>query len=261
MSKPENRRFVVGTELRAGGSDDALVLEARILKYNALSELGVPDGGNSRECFRPGAFTDSIRRGDDVVGCLNHDQNFLLGRRSAGTLEIKDTPEALFAVFHLSPQVSFHRDIHALAKRGDLQSCSFAFSNAEDEWSEEQDDNGRRYSLRTVKRALLKDVSVVGTPAYGQGSTAVVARSLYRFANAGSCGVSPDQQALLAHYGRIIRDDAEYVRLREQAEKIAQDIRTDAFQQSGAVFIRVPDPGATRECDCHFEVKVAANTL
>jgi hypothetical protein len=62
-------------------------------------------------------------------------------------------------------------------KRGDLSECSFAFIvDGEDGQSfSSPDRNG--LLTRTIKRAKLLDVSVVASPAYGNGATSVDARS------------------------------------------------------------------------------------
>src|SRR5262245_26955397 len=43
---------------------------------------------NVIERVSPRAFDDTLNSGSDVIACFNHDPNYLLGRRSAGTLSL-----------------------------------------------------------------------------------------------------------------------------------------------------------------------------
>jgi HK97 family phage prohead protease len=180
----QDRRYIIAAELRTKSGSDALVVEARIAKYGALSNENVPVAG-ARERFVAGSFRDSLANGDDVLGTFNHDQNAPLGRVSNGKLQLQDSPEALHATFRLNPAVQAHRDLYELCKDGCINACSFAFSPNEggEKWTNEKDERGQPYMLRTVRSAKLFDVSLLSAaPAYGNGATSVSARSLsYRF--------------------------------------------------------------------------------
>ena len=183
MNNKKDRRFIVGAEFRtkrSAAGDDALVVEARINRYGVLSNPDVPTAG-CRETFAAGAFRDSLAAQDDVLATLNHDSNVPLGRVSNGKLQLRDTPEALYATIRLNPAVQAHKDIYQLCKDGTVNSCSFAFGANEDAWSHEMDERGQPYMLRTVRSAKLFDVSLLSAmPAYPQ--TAISARSLaYNF--------------------------------------------------------------------------------
>src|SRR6266481_2808341 len=157
----ETRRFVIGAALRAtraGAGDDALIVEARAVKYGALSLPGVPTAG-ARERIAAGAFRNTLASGDDVVALFNHNQDAPLGRLKNGTLKLQDSPDALNFTIRLNPNVQAHRDLHELVKDGTVADCSFAFSQADDDWSDEKDERGKPYILRTVKSAKLHDVS------------------------------------------------------------------------------------------------------
>jgi hypothetical protein len=57
-----NRRYVLGAELRAAASDDdSLTITARAVKYNALSLPGVP-GAGARERIAPVASATASQR-------------------------------------------------------------------------------------------------------------------------------------------------------------------------------------------------------
>jgi phage head maturation protease len=70
-------------ELRASG--DKFEISARAIKYGAISE---PIGGRFLERIAPGAFAESLKRGDEIVCLYNHDQNEILGRTRTGALQI-----------------------------------------------------------------------------------------------------------------------------------------------------------------------------
>jgi HK97 family phage prohead protease len=183
MSNNIDRRFVVGAEIRASADDNTLVINARAVKYGALSLPNVPCRGG-RERIASGAFRDSIASGSDVLALYQHDQNQPpLGRLKNGSLKLVDKDnDGLYFQIRLNPAVQFHRDIHALVKDGSIDSCSFGFQCEDEDWSDDKDESGERFTLRTVKRAKLLDCSLVLSPAYGDGATSAQARNIsYRF--------------------------------------------------------------------------------
>ncbi len=174
--KQEDRRYIIGAELRAS-ADNGLVIFARAVRYGALSLPGVPIAGG-RETIAAGAFSASIKNGDDVVALYNHNQSAPLGRVSNAKLKLQDTPDALNFTVTLNPQIAAHRDLYQLVKDQTVKDCSFGFFCLDDAWSHEQDENGKPYILRTVRAARLTDVSLVTSPAYSEGATMAQARSL-----------------------------------------------------------------------------------
>lgn len=124
--------------------------------YNALSEELWP---GVREIIRPGAFDASLNRGDEVVALFNHDVSLLLGRRSAGTLRLREDDRGLVYEIML-PDTTAGRDVATLVARGDLRHSSFAFIP----------ELVRAYTqgISEVVRARLLDVSPVVYPAYPQ---------------------------------------------------------------------------------------------
>jgi HK97 family phage prohead protease len=225
-----NRRFVIGAELRAAAGDEGMVINARVVKYGALSLLGVPMPG-ARERIAAGCFRDSLANGDDVVALFNHNQDVPLGRVKNGTLRLTDDKDSLRFSVRLNPTVQAHRDMHALVKDGTIGDCSFAFSGVDDDWTNEQDERGNSYILRTVKSAKLHDVSLVVSPAYGNGATTAQARSLaYRFATTpiGDGGWVAEVNAKLTALGRQFADE-ETAYLREQVNRVGEEIRRQAM--------------------------------
>ena len=153
-------------------------LVGRAVPYNVLSR----DLGGFKEQFVPGAF-DDVLKDSDVRALFNHNPDNLLGRESAGTLQLRDGTKGLDYIIDPLPKTSVAKDVAENVRLGNIQGNSFSFSVAEggDTW--EKDDTGM--AIRTVTKAsALFDVGPVTEPAYEEG-TKVSARSLERAAQVG----------------------------------------------------------------------------
>ncbi len=174
MSRPKagevEQRTTGGCQLRAESQGDEMALVGYAAMYNSLSK----DLGGFREQIMPGAFKRSIDAGDDVKALFNHNPNAVLGRVKNNTLTFMPSGRGLKFRVQLDPFQQSHRDLHAAIKRGDIDSCSFAFTVPQggDSWEHKADGS----SVRTLKDVDLMDVSAVTYPAYND--TAVAARSL-----------------------------------------------------------------------------------
>ena len=111
------------------------------------------------EQIEKGAFDDVMN--DDVRAYYNHDENYLLGRVSSGTLRIGTDKRGLFYEVDL-PNTTYANDLVELMKRGDINQSSFAFLISEDRWEER---DGKTYRI-IEKVSRLLDVSPVAQPAY-----------------------------------------------------------------------------------------------
>jgi len=139
-----------------------------------------------------GWFAEVIERGffDDIdmepcVCLYNHDVNYVLGRKKAGTLELKVTENGLE---YESKLPESRRDVFEAIERGDVYQSSFGFTVREAEWVEmsreelqgklpdEEIDRlmyGGTVSVRRLKKGLtLYDVSPVTFPAYADTTVA-----------------------------------------------------------------------------------------
>ena len=85
------------------------------------------------ERIAPGAFKKALKT-SDVRALFNHDSNIILGRTSAGTLELKEDKKGL----HMSvtpPDTQLVRDmVLAPIERGDITQQSFSFTVKSDDW-------------------------------------------------------------------------------------------------------------------------------
>ena len=147
-------------EVRAAG-DDSLVIEGYAANFEQRTDLGY-----FKEEIARGAFDDVME--DDVRLLLNH-EGAPMARTTNNTLELSIDDTGLKYRAALA-DTQDGRDLYKLIKRGDITQSSFAFTIAEQEWSEDR-------STRTVtKMARLLDVSPVTYPAYP--TTTVAARQM-----------------------------------------------------------------------------------
>jgi HK97 family phage prohead protease len=178
MSTQREVRFFHGAELRAGGgtnqNDAPPFLEGYASIFNSASQ----NLGGFKERIMPGTFARALKEKQDVRFLFNHSADCgVLGRTKSGTLALKEDLHGLF--FHCDlPDTTQARDLHTSISRGDLDSCSFAFSVAPggESWSEEEDEETNSFiPMRMLSDVDLMDCSAVVFPAYT--STSLTARS------------------------------------------------------------------------------------
>lgn len=164
-------RYVTVRELRAeDGKGEGE--KAKISGYAAVFDVLSEDLGGFREKIQAGAFSRSLQDGDQKA-LWNHNTNYVLGRKRAGTLELVEDEVGLRFVIY-PPNTSAGRDALEVIKRGDVDQMSFAFRvpGADGEGWEQVGNQ----IIRTLREVELFEVSPVAFPAYPQ--TSVYARSL-----------------------------------------------------------------------------------
>lgn len=138
------------------------ILEGYAAVFNKLSE----NLGGFREKISPGAFKKAIRTSDTRM-LFNHDQNYVLGRKGAGTLTLKEDDRGLLV--RANPPLWANWIIESI-DRGDISQMSFGFMTERDEWDHKE-------NIRTLLEVSeLVDVSPVTFPAYPD--TTIALRSL-----------------------------------------------------------------------------------
>lgn len=165
MTLQVERRGLAVAELRLAHADSRTITGYAAV-FNALSE----DLGWFREQIAPGAFADSIARGDDVRALINHDSNLVLGRTAAGTLRLMEDTRGLMVEID-APDTQVARDLIVSMDRGDVTQMSFGFYTEKQAWDETTDP-----PTRTLQQVRLFDVSVVTYPAYPQTDVSVRSR-------------------------------------------------------------------------------------
>ena len=129
------------------------------LKFNRYSQ----NLGGFVEQIAPGALTKTLADAGDVLARYQHEDNYLLGRTSAGTLRLEVDDTGLQYEVDL-PNTSYARDLEELAARLDVRHSSFAFRVMPD--GEEWGFTEQGFPLRTLTEIQLVDVAPVVQPAY-----------------------------------------------------------------------------------------------
>lgn len=129
------------------------------------TEFRLWDGAVER--IMPGAFDAALSRGDDVRALFNHDPNQVLGRRSAGTMNLSVDAKGL--LYNADPpSTTAAGDVVELIRRGDVRGSSFSFQVTDQEWRTEN-----KVDIREIRGVELFDVGPVTFPAYTDTTTGV----------------------------------------------------------------------------------------
>ena len=154
---------------RSGGfqtraEDGNLYIEGYFATFRGTYERG--DWGVEK--VDPGAFDEALDA--DIRALVNHDTTLVLGRTSAGSLELKVDDAGLWGRITINQADQDAMNLYERVRRGDVDQCSFGFSILSEKTEKLPD--GR--TLWTLLKVRLYEVSVVTFPAYED--TAVVAR-------------------------------------------------------------------------------------
>ena len=117
-----------------------------------------------------GAFTHTL--GGDVRALIDHETRLVIGRNTAGTLELREDSHGLWGSVKINPNDSDAMSLYARVQRGDVDQCSFGFDIVSED-TDIREDGSVHWTIREVK---LYEVSVVTFPAYED--TGVKARAL-----------------------------------------------------------------------------------
>src|SRR5262249_20181730 len=142
-------RVVLGGNLRAASSTNEMRISGMAARYDVPTIIGSESGkGAFREIIAPGAFSYAVNAKQDTRFYINHNPNRIMGRVSAGTLQLRDTADGL-AFSAILPNTEDGRSVYESIKRGDMNECSFGFDDCDDDWSVE-DIEGRRMPSRRI---------------------------------------------------------------------------------------------------------------
>lgn len=151
--------------------NDNPVLEGFFVRYDDV--YAVAPGAT--ESIARGAFTDSIK--GDVRALYNHNSDIVLGRTSAGTLELRDTEEGLWGRIKINPKDTQAMDAYQRVARGDISGCSFGFEiPVGGETTTIRDDGTVHWTITKVDP--LYEVSPCVFPAYEATSVSARAKDL-----------------------------------------------------------------------------------
>lgn len=159
MLDKEYRSFGV-EELRASDDDGKLRIVGHAAVFNSDS-VGLGGPGGFAERILRGAFVETIAN-DDIFALKNHNPDFVLGRKNAGTLKLKEDRAGL-AVEILPPDVQWVRDYLVTIERGDVSQMSIGFMVDE---ADEELSFTKKGRLRTLRKITLMEVSPTPFAAY-----------------------------------------------------------------------------------------------
>lgn len=99
---------------------------------------------------------------DDVRALIDHETRLVLGRNTAGTLQLKVDERGLWGSILINENDQDAMNLYSRVQRGDVSQCSFGFDILEEE-TEYRDDGSVHWTIKKVK---LYEVSVCTFPAY-----------------------------------------------------------------------------------------------
>lgn len=142
--------------------DKVITLRGTAIPYNKLSTNQIPGyPPEIKERILPGAFKRSIESGANVFMFWNHEQKYVLGRTSRGTLKLKEDDDGI-QFENNPPDVQWVKDLIPSIKRGDIANMSFGFQNdVAPTWTKEEGIN-----ITNVRAATLHEISIVTHPVY-----------------------------------------------------------------------------------------------
>lgn len=206
----EHRCFDGRVELRAADGEGG---SSKIVGYAAVFNSESEDLGGFREKIAPGTFKRALKEGQDVRALVEHDPSRIIGRSTAGTLNMAEDKEGLRVEID-PPDTQIGRDVMESISRGDLTQMSFGFRTIKEEW----DESGEEI-IRTLKDVDLFDVSVVAYPAYPD--TTVASRSFQVQLEAGKLRRAADPTL----EGRMRLQAAKMRRVEEQSLENAEALK------------------------------------
>ena len=106
------------------------------------------------------AFDDAL--GGDVRALIDHETRLVLGRTTAGTLELRVDDHGLWGSVLINADDQDAMNLYARVQRGDVSQCSFGFDILEEDTEYRQDGSVHW----TIKKVQLYELSVCTFPAY-----------------------------------------------------------------------------------------------
>lgn len=143
--------------------------EKRIEGYFAVFDGTYQIAPQMSESIDPHAFDRTI--GGDVRALIDHETSLVLGRTTAGTLDLHTDEHGLFGSVLINPNDQDALNLYARVERGDVNQCSFGFEITGEE-TEIREDGSIHWTITDLN---LYEVSVCTFPAYQ--TTEVTARS------------------------------------------------------------------------------------
>lgn len=148
----------------AGGQKSKL--SGYAIVFNILSE---PIFGVFKERVMPEALEKTLKE-DDQLCLWGHDSMYVLGRKSANTLDLRVDDKGLY--FEVTPpNTNWARDLVESVHRGDINQMSFGFKVFDERWIQDKETiKEHGMPIREILGIKLYEISIVSFPAYSQSS-------------------------------------------------------------------------------------------
>lgn len=161
MSNRDLRQLrTIASEFQTRDDGGELRIEGYFAVFNSIYNIW--DG--AEEMIAPGAFSNTLA--DDIRALIDHETMYVLGRNTAGTLELRQDERGLWGSVLINPNDQDAMNLYARVQRGDVSQCSIGFEIIREE-SEVFPDGKIRWTIEEIK---LYEVSVCTFPAYSETS-------------------------------------------------------------------------------------------
>jgi len=165
----ENRTLTMHDIKTRSDTDEGPILEGYFAVFNEIYEVWP----GATESIAPGAFSEALN--GDIRALYNHNTDLVLGRTSAGTLELQQDDRGLYGRIKVNPNDTDAMNAYQRVARGDITGCSFGFE-IEKEETEHRQDGTVHWTITKVNP--LYEVSPCVFPAYTQTSVESRGREL-----------------------------------------------------------------------------------
>lgn len=153
------QRYLQMHDIQTRSDDnDGLYIEGYFSVFNEIYNVWP----GATESIREGAFTEALKV-DDVRALYNHNTDLVLGRVSAGTLELKQDDRGLYGRIKVNRNDTDAMNAYERIARGDITGCSFGF-DIEEQIETISEDGSIHFEL--TKISPLYEVSPCVFPAY-----------------------------------------------------------------------------------------------
>lgn len=181
-------------EARADGAESRTI-SGYAMRFNEWSK---PFWGEWIEMIEPGAFDNCDM--SDVIMCTDHGVCCadVLARLRNGQGTLSFGVDGCGGRFSFeSPRTTRGNDVLELARRGDINECSFKFIVGEDRWVWRTKENGLEYDQRIISKIeKLFDLSIVISGQYPNTSAVAERTAVEELRREASGGSDPSCQAL-----------------------------------------------------------------
>lgn len=165
--RSEMQRRACNSQFRARESEGKRYIDGYFAVFGDTYQMW--DGAS--ESIDPGAFDGQL---DGDVRCLiDHESRLVLGRTTAGTLELDVDDHGLHFRVEINPDDTDATNLYARVQRGDVSQCSFGFEIL-DERVDVDEMTGHVHW--TILKVRLYEGSIVTFPAYGATEAAASRR-------------------------------------------------------------------------------------